>query len=94
VTDQELEQTKRELVRALRRRAAELGAAEQAAAAISGPGRRRAPRSSGVTSSSKLAPMRPRAERMHHRAFFVRDTFRDVAMRPSLPPALVAETAL
>jgi hypothetical protein len=67
VTEHELDKTKKELVRALRRRAAEI---DGDAAAV---------RATTMPPSSVMTKMRPRKERV---AFFARDTFRNAALTP------------
>jgi len=68
VTERELDRTKNELVRALRRRAAEIDDSVGVPA-----------RSFAMSSDSVMTPTRPRKERV---AFFARDTFRNVALTP------------
>jgi hypothetical protein len=69
VTERELDRTKNELVRALRRRAAE----------IDGDGPPAGMRTLTMSPTSVMTPMRPRKERV---AFFARDTFRNAALTP------------
>lgn len=69
MTERELDRTKNELVRALRRRAAEIDAAE-GVDLTQGP---------TPTTDPAFVPMRPRKERV---AFFARDTFRNALLTP------------
>jgi hypothetical protein len=70
VTERELDRTKNELVRALRRRAAEIDVADDLVL------------SNGPTPTTRpgMVAMRPRKERV---AFFARDTFRNAVLTPA-----------
>ena len=75
MTERELDRTKGELVRALRRRAAELDAQEGALLAATG----------GDGRAARRTVREPNARRAHQVAFFARHTFRFVATTPSQP---------